>query len=144
MGKTLKSLHDKHISKDESGMNIMTNENIVKEAIILHHLTVDNKPVGSGICRLISFFESRDAYYVVTEYCGNMTLKKFINKAHQYIKKKQLKVSHWKKICKYIAWQIVATLNWMHNHMNCVHLDLSLKNLIVNNGNFRMDKESAL
>ncbi len=43
-------------------MNICVDENIVKEAITLHYLTVDSNPAGSAICKLLSFFESSNAY----------------------------------------------------------------------------------
>eukprot|EP01084_Bolivina_argentea_P114614 204015_1 len=140
--KTLKSMHNKRISRQDD-MNIIVDENIVKEAIILHHLTVDNNPAGSAICKLISFFESAKAYYIVVEYCGSDSLKDFVDKAHAYIKEGKLAVSHWKKICKYVAWQIAATLYWMHHDMNCAHLDLTLDNIIVNNGNFIVNESDG-
>ena len=90
---------------------------------------MDNKPRGSSICKLHSFFESTDAYYVVMEYGGNITLKQFVDRGHHYIHSGKLEVRHWQKMCKYIMWQIVAALNWMHDDMNCmlseyrVHVD---------------------
>jgi len=140
--KTYKSLHDKR-EANEGDVKIIVDENIVKEAIILHHLTVDNKPAGSSICKLIAFFESAKAYYIVMEYAGNMTLKQFVDKAHEYIKKGKLNVAHWKKICKYVSWQIAATLYWMHSDMHCVHLDLTLENVVVSNGTFIIDEKDG-
>jgi len=140
--KTLKALHKERITKRD-GMNIVVDEDVVREAIILHHLTVDNSPAGSSICKLLSFFESSTAYYVVLEYAGSMTLKQFVDKAHRYIKQKKLDLAHWKKICKYLAWQIAATLYWMHVDMNCVHLDLTLENIVVQHGKFIEDEKTG-
>ena len=117
--KTYKALHNERETIMD-GMNIVVDENIVKEAIILHHLTVDNKPAGSAICKLLAFFESAKAYYIVMEVAGTQTLKEFVDRAHDYIRTGKLKVAHWKKICKYVSWQIAATLYWMHTDMNCM------------------------
>jgi len=133
--KTLKSLQKQGISIQD-GMNIVVDENIIKEAVILSHLTVDNQSMGSAICKLLAFFESSDAYYIIMEHGGNITLKEFVDIAHEHIKNGKLKASVWKKTCKYIGWQIAATLYWMHQDMNCAHLDLTLENIVINRGNF--------
>merc|ERR1712228_60802 len=141
--KTYKSLHNSRETIMD-GMNIVVDENIVKEAIILHHLTVDNKPAGSAICKLLAFFESAKAYYIVMEVVGTQTLKEFVDRAHEYIRTGKLKVAHWKKICKYVSWQIAATLYWMHTDMNCAHLDLTLENIMISNGNFDIAEDGQV
>lgn len=141
--KTYKSLHNQRETQMD-GMNIVVDENIVKEAIILHHLTVDNKPAGSAICKLLAFFESAKAYYIVMEVAGTQTLKEFVDRAHEYIRAGKLKVAHWKKICKYVSWQIAATLYWMHTDMNCAHLDLTLENIMISNGNFDIAEDGQV
>jgi len=141
--KTYKSLHNERETIMD-GMSIVVDENIVKEAIILHHLTVDNKPAGSAICKLLAFFESAKAYYIVMEVAGTQTLREFVDRAHEYIRTGKLKVTHWRKICKYVSWQIAATLYWMHTDMNCAHLDLTLENIMISNGNFDIAEDGQV
>jgi len=79
---------------------------------------------------------STDAYYIVMEYGGNITLKQFIDRG-------KLNIKHWQKICKYIMWQIAAALNWMHDDMNCAHLDLTLENIVMNDDYFLLNSETG-
>eukprot|EP01084_Bolivina_argentea_P167089 290061_1 len=114
--KTSKHLHKKRESVDDNGFKYIVDENIIKEALILRHLTIENKPIGDTIIKYINFFHSNTDYYLVTEYIdGDMTLKDFIPKLHQYIKQNKLKLKEYQKIIKYLLWQLVATIHWMHN-----------------------------
>ena len=87
-------------------------------------ILVANTPIGGYITKFIESFEDSDYFYLVMEYVSNMNLKDFVVRAHQYIRSKQLKIKEWKKMCKYIFWQLVVTLYWMHHDLNCAHLDL--------------------
>eukprot|EP01084_Bolivina_argentea_P250150 419040_1 len=87
----------------------------IKESKILHYLTVLNHPPSNNICKYFDFIETDDAYYLIEEYCGSMTLDTFISTAHKYIKDKKLKVKHWRVIVKYLFWQLIVNLNWMHS-----------------------------
>merc|ERR1712228_378081 len=42
------------------------------------------------------------------------------------------------------SWQIVATLHWMHNDMNCAHLDLTTENVMISNGLFNISDEDGM
>ena len=105
-----KLLDKKESIVDEYGFNIITNENILKEASILYHLTCDNNVSGDYLCNFIHFFESDTDYFLVMEYISDITLKQFVEKAHHYIQKSKLNIWEWKKITKYIFWQIAAVL----------------------------------
>eukprot|EP01083_Nonionella_stella_P025382 69894_1 len=136
--KTYKTLHYQQMSMRNGGR---VQENIVKEAMILRHLTVDNKPSNGGIIKLIQFFESDDAFYLVTEHVGTQTLAGFNQQAHQLLAQKKLKPKKWKQIVKYLVWQLSVIIYWLHNDMQCCHLDLCLRNIMVSNGEFIEDNE---
>ena len=104
----------------QNGCRIVVDEDIVKEANILQHLTVKHSVPGSVIPKIIEFVESDRSFYLIMRHAGNLTLKEFVDTAHDYIQRDMMSIAHWKKICKYISWQIVATLHWMHNDMNCM------------------------
>eukprot|EP01084_Bolivina_argentea_P151221 263968_1 len=128
----------------ENNMNIITHENIMKEAAILHHLTVDNQPTADYIAKFINFFETQHSYFLVMEYCGDVTLKAFCDQAFTYVKQSKLNVKEYKRIMKYLFWQITVTTNWMNNDMHCCHLDMTLNNLIVQNGTFIEDNNGMI
>eukprot|EP01083_Nonionella_stella_P025383 69895_1 len=141
--KTYKNLHYQHMALKHmysEGTHIIE-EDIIKEAVILQYLTVDNKPSNGSIVKLIEFFESDDAFYLVTEHVGTLTLAQFNQKAHQLIAQKKLKTKTWKQIVKYLVWQLSVILYWLHNDMQCCHLDLCLQNIMVMNGEFKEDNE---
>ena len=109
----------------EDGMNVIVDENIVKEAVIQHYLTgmftssvlcflsitynyyhlqllsltVANTPIGCYITKFYDFFEDKAFYYLVMEYVSGITLKDFVAKAHEYIRSKRLRLKQWKKVC---------------------------------------------
>eukprot|EP01084_Bolivina_argentea_P312939 541832_1 len=114
--RTEKSLLKQGIAIDpEDNMSICVSENIIKEAIILKHLTVDNHCIGNHIVEYIEMFESDTDYYLVMEYIqSEMNLKQFIAKANEYKNDNKLKLKHYQKIMKYLYWQLIVTINWMH------------------------------
>eukprot|EP01084_Bolivina_argentea_P132447 233734_1 len=140
--KTDKKLHSKRISV-QNGMNIIVEENIIKEAMILHHLTVVNKALNNHIVQFIKFFESKTSLYLVMENAGNTNLAEFNEKAHEYIAQKKLKLKHWKKIVKFIFWQLAVTIHWIHHDIHCSHLDLNLRNIGLLNADFIENKENG-
>ena len=109
---TSKQLHHSGEALDEDGFTVIVEENIIKEALILHHLTVTNQPMGGYIVKYIDFFESDIDYYLVIEYTGNMNLQQLNDKAHKYINEGKLSLSDYQKIIKFITWQIAVTLQW--------------------------------
>lgn len=85
-------------------------ENIMKEAIILHYLSVMNKPPADNLCDFINFIETDSDYYLIEQY-GGIRLGTFIKTAHEYIRKKKLKLKNWRICVKFIFWQITVCKN---------------------------------
>eukprot|EP00485_Elphidium_margaritaceum_P015193 CAMPEP_0202732268 /NCGR_PEP_ID=MMETSP1385-20130828/187561_1 /ASSEMBLY_ACC=CAM_ASM_000861 /TAXON_ID=933848 /ORGANISM="Elphidium margaritaceum" /LENGTH=853 /DNA_ID=CAMNT_0049398575 /DNA_START=59 /DNA_END=2618 /DNA_ORIENTATION=+ len=133
--KTDKKLYTKRISVQQE-MNVVVEEDICKEAVILHHLTTDHKPVCNAIVKFIQFFESDSAFYLVTERAGDQSLQTLAETAHEHIANGRLKIKMWRKSVKYIFFQIAAALYWLHHDMHCCHLRLCLSSIMVSNGNF--------
>jgi len=133
---TPKESHSKK-EAELDGFRFVVDEDIVKEALILRHLSCNNTSIGGVIVKFIEFFESDTDYYLVTEYIENsMTLKEFVTKSHQYIKNGKLDSKQYKKIIKHLLWQLTASVHWLHNDMNCCHLDISPENIVLSNCEF--------
>ncbi len=93
-------------------------DDIHKEAAILRYL--NNKDSCNKMSRYIDFFESQADYYLVLESETDfMKLKEFVNTAHKYIENGKLKRKEYAKIIKYIMWQLLTAINWLHNDMYC-------------------------
>eukprot|EP01084_Bolivina_argentea_P287345 493053_1 len=114
---TCKQIVIKKYDKDNEIISNENEDNPIKEAIILNYLTVKNNSPSNNICKYLDFIETQNAYYLVEEYGGSMSLNKFISIAHKYIKEKKLKSKNWRIVIKYLFWQLVVTLYWMHNDM---------------------------
>eukprot|EP01083_Nonionella_stella_P140642 431702_1 len=140
--RTEKRLHNKRISVQD-GVNIVVEENITKEALILRHLTVNNQSSNDYIVRFIEFFESEDAFYLVMEHAGNTNLATFSQKAHALIAQNQMRHKYWKKIVKWLFWQLSLAIHWLHNDIRCCHLDLKLDNIMIVNGTFIENKDDG-
>merc|ERR1712228_175998 len=108
----------------------MDDENIVKEAIILHYFTELNQSPSGCICSFVDFIESKQSYFLIMEHCG-MTLTEFVKTAHQYISEKKLKLKDWRTVTKFIIWQLSVCLFWLHNDMKVCHLDLNMDNIMI-------------
>jgi len=138
-----KRLHRKRIS-EQNGMNIVVEENIIKETILLHHLTVENRPTSDYLVKFLKFFESESYFYLVMENAGTMNLAAFNERAHRLIADGKLKIREWRKILKFLMWQLSVTVYWLHRDMKCCHLDLSLENVMVQNSNFIEHEDGAV
>ena len=95
----------KHYNKDPD-------ENIMKEAIILHYLSVMNKPPADNLCDFIDFIETDSDYYLIENY-GGIRLGTFLKNAHQYIQEKKLKLKNWRICVKFIFWQMTVCIYYM-------------------------------
>ena len=116
-----KILWKQKVSKeDEYGMSFCIEDDIMKQALILHHLTVDNSSSGNYIVKYIEFFESAKNFYLVMEYIeDDMNLKQFVKKAHQYINDGKLSLKEYQHFVKYLLWQLSAVIHWLHHDMHC-------------------------
>eukprot|EP01084_Bolivina_argentea_P049420 90896_1 len=133
--KVNKQLYSQFIAMEDD-MSFVVEEDIVKEAAILNILTVMNRAPGDYIVKGIEFFEDVRNYYLVTEYCGKTNLLKFVTKAHTLIKNNKLDIKIYQKAVKYLFWQICVIFNWLHDSMQCCHLDLCMDNIMVRNCTF--------
>jgi len=141
--KVMKRLHAQCVSMQDE-MSFVVEEDIVKESLIQEWLTVTNKPPGDYIAKFVEFFEDANAFYLVMEYAGDRTLLQFVESAHRYIKYGKLALNEYQKIVKYLFWQIAVTINWLHQDMNCCHLDLCLDNVLVRNGSFVHHQDGSI
>eukprot|EP01084_Bolivina_argentea_P086488 156340_1 len=133
-----KILLEEHISfADDNDMHFCVDDDIVREKLILKYLTIDNKPSDNYMCRYIDFFESENDYYLVMENVNNyISLKQFVETAHNYIQNGKLATKVYRKIIKYIIWQLITTIFWLHNDMSCCHLKLCIENISLQNADF--------
>eukprot|EP01083_Nonionella_stella_P280379 953863_1 len=117
--------------KDAFGMTYCIPNNILKEAIILNHLTVNNH--CTFMIQFVHFFYSDHYYYLVTKQIDDDTLnlKQFLEQAQKYICDGKLDMKKYLKVLKYIFWQLSVWLHWMHNDMHCCHLDLTLEHVLL-------------
>eukprot|EP01084_Bolivina_argentea_P101903 182631_1 len=129
--RTSKYLYKQNIAIEDN-INFCVSENIIKESLILKYLTVDHKPIGDYITTFIQFFQSDTDYFLVMEYIDTeMNLKQFISRASQYIQQGKLALVNYHKIIKYLLWQLFVTIQYLHDSMNCCHLDIHAENIMV-------------
>eukprot|EP01083_Nonionella_stella_P080090 219898_1 len=129
---TCKRLHQRGEAK-HSGFNVIVEKDIIKEAIILWFLTIQNRMNPLYIARFVDFFETEDHFYFVMEHVGECNLSQFVKQAHQFIGQNKLSLSAYKTIVKFLFWQISVMVEYMHSLGVC-HLDLCLENIVVRGG----------
>ena len=91
----------------------------------MHYLTIINKPTANYIATFKDFFEDDINYYLVMEYIGDYTLADFAEKAHKYIKNQKLKMKDYKKIVKYLMWQLSMIL-YMYSFLYVLYINVTL------------------
>eukprot|EP01084_Bolivina_argentea_P086912 157042_1 len=142
-----RSLHFRHLgvahndNDDDDGMSFCVPNDIFKEALFLSHLTVSNRQVQ--IIQFVDFFYSQEHYYLVLEHLDDdcMNLKQFVEHAHSYIRNGQLPMHRYLQVIKFIFWQLLVLMEWMHSVMHCCHLDLKLEHVMLKNVEFVLDAE---
>eukprot|EP01084_Bolivina_argentea_P231240 389992_1 len=133
--KTSKKLHNEHVTV-QNGKKFGIYENILKECIILKYLTENkNGLIMTSFTKYENFFDDSDNYYLSMEH-GGSDLFDFIIDAHDLINQKKLKMKEWRKFAKYLFWQMIVVLKWLHVDMNICHLDISLENILCKNATF--------
>eukprot|EP01084_Bolivina_argentea_P190877 327902_1 len=133
--RTEKSLHNQGIAIQDE-MNFCVAENIVKESLILKYLT-SNSAADGKIVKYIDHFESETDYYLVTEYISSETnLKQFVRNAHNYIDQKQITLKYYQNVIRYVYWQLLIIFKFLHDDMNCCHLDICMENIMLQNCDF--------
>jgi len=117
--------------EDDKYTHLTVDEDVVKEHCILKYLTVQNQCTGDCITKFVDFFEDSSYYYLVMEWVEGVTLRTFMATAQSYLAEGKMTRKEYTVTVKFIMWQLVATLRWMHDAHNCVHLDLSLSNVML-------------
>eukprot|EP01084_Bolivina_argentea_P253438 425698_1 len=143
-----KALFKEGITKpDAFGMTYCSPNNILKESIILNHLTVNNH--CSYMVQFVDLFYSvpDQHYYLVTKQIDGddapLNLKQFVEQAQKHICEGKLDVKEYVKVIKWIFWQLSVWLHWMHNDMHCCHLDLTLEHVLLKDSGFIIDPKSG-
>eukprot|EP01083_Nonionella_stella_P301068 1031087_1 len=130
--------------KDAFGMTYCIPNNILKEAIILNHLTVNNHCQCNYMVEFVHLFYSDQHFYLVTKQIDDDTLnlKQFIEQAQKHIREGKLNIKGYLKVIKFIFWQLSVWLHWMHNDMHCCHLDLTLEHVLLKDAGFIIDPKT--
>merc|ERR1719273_2749430 len=133
--KTSKKLHSEHVTV-QNGRRFGIYENILKECIILKHLTENrNGLIMTSFTKYENFFDD-DLHYFLSMEHGGSDLFDFIIEAHELIEAKKLRIKEWRKFSKYLFWQMIVVTQWLHNDMGIAHLDISLENILIKHGTF--------
>ena len=83
----------------EDGFEMCVND-VIKEAVILKHLTCDLSPVGDYIVRFVDLFQSDTHYYLVTEHVQGMNLAELSVRVHALIADGKLTRKEWRSTLK--------------------------------------------
>eukprot|EP01084_Bolivina_argentea_P060318 110203_1 len=135
--KVQKKLHRNNVTKkDEDGIRMMVEKDVVKEALLLYHCTVANQPPIPCLSQFIDFFEDELDYYLVMEHSGSITLEQWCQNAFECIKNNTLNLNHYRKFVKFILWQLSVVIYWLHHDMNMAHLGIKMEHILIENGDF--------
>eukprot|EP01084_Bolivina_argentea_P012563 23511_1 len=123
---------------NDNGDYIFTSENRIKEREILKYVTNLNKndPMNQYIIKYKDWFKSEDDYFLVIEYIESETnLKQFIAQCQKHIYENKLTLNEYHSKIKYVFWQLVTTIHWLHGKHIC-HLELFMENIMLINCDF--------
>mmetsp|Transcript_69493 Transcript_69493/g.62338 ORF Transcript_69493/g.62338 Transcript_69493/m.62338 type:complete len:375 (+) Transcript_69493:101-1225(+) len=125
-----------HASKSTilNGEEINIEEDVVKEMEILRNLTVNG--LTKYIVSYIDFFYDDFNYFLIMENGGASNMFDFVVKSHSFILNGSLSIIEWQNVCKTLFFQMVSCLDILHNKMNICHLDISLENMLLKNGEY--------
>lgn len=129
--------------EDEDGMNEFVDEDVLKEAFILEHLTVRNKATGDHVAKFVELLESEQHYFLITEYVDGITVGELADKAHALILAGKLSRKSWLKTVKFIMWQLTGALHWLQGVYGCCHLDICVDNVMIENAEFEQQRDGS-
>ena len=95
---------------------------------ILNEINVLKQIDHPNIVKIFEFYNSEDAYYLITEYCEGGELFKIINE-----KKKLTEIQ-----CAYVMYQILSAIKYCHK-LKIMHRDLKPENILIYKHNKNKD-----
>ena len=110
------------ISSSESSSTGSTDIEILNEINILKQIDHPN------VVKIFEFYNSNDAYYLITEYCEGGELFKLISD-----KRKLTEIQ-----CAYIMYQVLSAIKYCHK-MKIMHRDLKPENILIYKHNKKKD-----
>ena len=108
MIRAMKIIQKKKNSNGESDLDILNEINILKQ--------IDHP----NVVKIFEFYNSKDAYYLITEYCEGGELFNIISQ-----KKKLTEIQ-----CAYIMYQVLSAIKYCHK-MKIMHRDLKPENILI-------------
>ena len=120
MIRAMKIIKKKKNKNDNNPMNGTSDIEILNEINILKQIDHPN------VVKIFEFYNSRDAYYLITEYCEGGELFKLISQ-----KKILTEIQ-----CAYIMYQVLSAIKYCHK-MKIMHRDLKPENILI----YKHDKE---
>ena len=106
----------KIIHKEELPAHVISNRSVLKEVEILK--TVDHP----NVVKIFEYFEDRNDYYIVMEYCKGGDLFTKIEELKRFTEKQAAQVLE----------QIISAIIYLHSK-NIIHRDLKPENIIIEN-----------
>jgi len=139
-----KALHADSIAIQD-GCTIFVDEDILSEAAILKRLHSNHDALRNYIIDYVDFFESDTDYYLVLEYVdSHTTLKRFVHTAHQFVAAGKLGLTAYRKMLKFVMWQLCTAVSWLHEKAKCAHLALNTDNIMVKNAHFHEQADGSV
>ena len=97
---------------------IYKSNDVISESEIINEIEILKKLNHPDIVKVLEFYKTDQAYYIVSEYCSGGEL---FEKAETYLSETQIAV---------IFKQILSGLSYLHSN-NIVHRDLKLENILI-------------
>ena len=95
-----------------------SNEELLSDGIIVDEIEILKNLHHPDIVKIIEFYVTEEAYYIVNEYCSGGEL---FDKAKEHLSETQISV---------VFKQILSGLSYLHSK-NIVHRDLKLENILI-------------
>ena len=120
--RAMKIIKKKKVLKSTSESDGSTDLEILNEINILKQIDHPN------VVKIFEFYNSEDAYYLITEYCEGGELFKIISE-----KKRLTEIQ-----CAYIMYQVLSAIKYCHK-MKIMHRDLKPENILI----YKQDKKNG-
>jgi len=132
------------ISMDCDGTVLCNQKDLRKETRLLKLLTQHNEPRGGYIAAFVDFFESSTHFYLATEFVSGPTLRQFAREARGYVDQGRLTQRQYAKVVKYVLWQLIVTVRWLHQIQHCAHLAISAETILLANARFEIADDGSV